>query len=244
MKILVAEDDLIVANQLKDDLEEAGHYVTSVARSLTEALIAMKETVPDLAILDITLESGKEEGLDIAELLPAMRSIPFIYLTGHAEPEMMLRAGHTRPYAYLIKPYRKEELLMQIQLAYDRFMEQSPAIVEIQDCFYLKNNGVHERIAYEDLVYVKSQRHSVSIYTTKDKNPYVIGTNIGEIAHYFRHPMLLSLSQSLIVNKKHIRYIHKKNLSMDHVAEELEISETGRKFLMKNLTILKTKSSK
>ncbi len=244
MKILIAEDDLIAAHQLKGDLEEAGHTVTAIARNPMDALRALKKTPPDLAILDITLESGNDEGLEIADLLPALHAIPFIYLTGHTESEMMLRAGNTRPYAYLIKPYRKEELLMQVQLAHDRFMEQSPAATEAADSFYLKNNGIHERIAYDDLLYVKSQRHSVSIYTTKHKNPYVIGTNIGEIAHYFRHPTLLSLSQSLIVNKKHIRSIHKKTLSINHITEDLELSETNRKILMNTLTILKTKSPK
>lgn len=242
MKILIVEDDLMIAYQLKADLEDAGHCVTNIARNPLDALTAIQNNPPDIAILDVTLESGRKDGLELAQLLPDFKNIPFIFLTGHSEAEVMLIAGNTKPYAYLLKPYRKEELLMQIILGYERFTEQSQDA--IHDSFYIRNNGVHERITYDELLYVKSNRHSVSIFKTNEKKPYIIGTNLSEIAHYFNHPDLLVLSPGLIVNKKHIRKLYKKTLSLNHLVEDIEITDRGRKVLMGSLNILKTKSIK
>jgi DNA-binding LytR/AlgR family response regulator len=244
MKILIVEDDLMIAFQLKDDLEEAGHLVNAIVRNPFDALTALRNDPPDLAILDITLENGRDEGIELAKLLPNFGNLPFIFLTGRTDTYLMHLAEKAKPYAYLFKPYRKEELLMQISLAYNSFKEKSVELPANYDCFYLKNNGVHERIDYEALLYVKSNRHSVSIFTTHDRKPYVVGTNLSEIISYFTHPDLLLLSPSLIVNKKHIRQLYRKSLSLNHVAEDLEITDRGRKVLLNTLNILKTKSSK
>lgn len=244
MKILLAEDDLLIANQLKEDLEDAGHEVVGIARNPIDALTLLKKNSPELAILDITLESGNNDGLDLADLIPDIKDIPFIFLSGHSEKKILKRAGNAKSYGYVLKPYCKELLLMQVQLAYDRFMEQARVSDVIEESFYIKTNGFHEKVRFEDLIYVKSNRHSVSIYTTKNVKPYIIGTNLSEIVKYFRHPNLLYLSPSLIVNKIHIQKLFKKTLILDHLQEDIEISDSGRKVLMTALNILKTKSVK
>ncbi len=115
-KILIVEDEFIVANNLQLILEEAGYTITGIAASAREAQEYIQQNKPDLVLLDIRLK-GKLSGIDIARRLRADH-IPFIYLSANANQTILEEAKTTEPYGFLVKPIREKDLLVALEIAW------------------------------------------------------------------------------------------------------------------------------
>ncbi|AWK06235.1 DNA-binding response regulator [Flavobacterium crocinum] len=115
LKILIVEDQFVEANHLRLMLKKAGHTVTGMARSVTDAKYYIAQEKPELVLLDIFL-SGKETGIDLAEILKN-DNIPFIYLSANSNEEVLSKAKLTHPYGFLVKPFRERDLLVTIEIA-------------------------------------------------------------------------------------------------------------------------------
>ncbi len=245
MKILIVEDDLFTAQRLKTDLESGGHTVTGSARNLPDAMKSFRLHPPDLAILDISLgEKGNMDGLELARWLGEFNQKPYIFLTGYQEPPPGIE--ETRSYSYVTKPYQKSQLLTQIRLAFDRFTEGSKAAEVAKrtpDRFYLRVNGHHIGVAFDDLLFVKAERRHVSVHTVlTGDSPYQIGTYIGDIAHFFIHPDLVFIKPSIILNRKHIRAVGEQSIELGPGSRVVELSANAKKRLMDELHIIKTRA--
>lgn len=116
VRILIVEDNRIVAEDIKFSLEELGYQVCGIATSGEKALEFVKDTIPDLAIMDIRLGKGMN-GIETATLFNRIYSIPVIYLTAHADEETLERAKLTEPFGYLVKPFEVEELKSAVEIA-------------------------------------------------------------------------------------------------------------------------------
>jgi signal transduction histidine kinase len=118
-RILLVEDEPVVALNLRMRLEKLGYTVSAVAASGTQALARIEATRPDLVLMDINIE-GPLDGIATASAIPDKYHIPVIYLTAFAEESTIKRARETHPYGYLIKPFSERELHAMIQLTLER----------------------------------------------------------------------------------------------------------------------------
>ncbi|WPU99134.1 sigma 54-interacting response regulator [Mucilaginibacter sp. cycad4] len=115
LKILIVEDQFIEANDLKLILEGAGHEVCGIAKSYDHALLHIEQVRPHIVLLDIFLK-GKLTGLDLAVLL-SKENIPFIYLSANSNQAVLEEAKLTRPYGFLVKPFRERDVLVALDIA-------------------------------------------------------------------------------------------------------------------------------
>jgi CheY-like chemotaxis protein len=113
IKILIAEDDLIIARDIKKTLEDTGYNVVSVVDNAKDAIRLSEDKDPDLIVMDIMLK-GKMTGLDAAEHINKSRNTPIIFLSALCDDETFLNAYLLKPFAYLTKPFRRVELLKKI----------------------------------------------------------------------------------------------------------------------------------
>ena len=117
MKILIVEDEIIPANYLKKILLNEGYTVLAIAKRGAEAITLAKEKQPDIIFMDIMLKdniSGADAAVEIHTLLP---NIIIIFLTAFSDQEMIDFAVRSEAFAYLLKPYRENEILATLQLA-------------------------------------------------------------------------------------------------------------------------------
>jgi PAS domain S-box-containing protein len=119
VKIMVVEDERIVAFNLRERLTRLGYEVTGLAASGEEALHKAREGSPDLILMDIRIE-GPIDGIETARRLGDEQPTPVIYLTAHSEDKTIERARLTEPYGYLLKPFSERELHATIQMAMRR----------------------------------------------------------------------------------------------------------------------------
>jgi PAS domain S-box-containing protein len=118
-KILIVEDEKIVAKDIHHCLRRFGYEVTAIVSTGEEAIQKAIETKPDLTLLDIRLH-GETDGIVVAEQIREQLRIPVVYLTAYADEEMLRRAKLTEPFGYLVKPFGERELHSTIEMALHR----------------------------------------------------------------------------------------------------------------------------
>lgn len=118
-RILIVEDEALIAEELADRLRRLGHAVVGQADCAEDALASVREERPDLVFMDIRLK-GRRDGISVAAELYAEYGIPVVYLTAHSDGETVRRARETAPFGYVLKPFQERDLLVAIEVAMQR----------------------------------------------------------------------------------------------------------------------------
>jgi two-component system, response regulator PdtaR len=117
LKILVAENESHIADDLKNSLERMGYEVSGIGNSGEEVINLVSEGKPDLILMDIILD-GSLDGIETAEVLSVKYDIPVIYLADFNDRDTLQRVKITEPYGYLMKPFDSRELEIAIEMAF------------------------------------------------------------------------------------------------------------------------------
>ena len=115
-RILIVEDERIVAEDIKHSLIKLGYDVSGIAASCEGALKNIRETFPDLILMDIVLR-GKMSGVEASKEIRARYNIPVVYLTAYTNEKVLEQAKVTEPYGYIIKPFDEKELYSTLKIA-------------------------------------------------------------------------------------------------------------------------------
>lgn len=115
-RIMIVEDEGLVALQIKDTLENLGYEVPAVALSGEEALAKIAGTEPDLVLMDIQLK-GELNGIQAAKRIHGALEVPIVYLTAYSDDETLEMAELSEPYGYVLKPFDERSLHAIIQMA-------------------------------------------------------------------------------------------------------------------------------
>ncbi len=123
-KILIVEDEMIVAKDMQETLKARGYIVTAIVNSGRDAIKMVKKERPDLVLMDIMLK-GKMDGIDTAGRIRTKFAIPIIFITAFTNDDILQRAMNAEPYAYIVKPLDSSELYTNIEMAlYKHVMDQ------------------------------------------------------------------------------------------------------------------------
>ncbi len=115
-RILIVEDDAIVAMTIEDSLHEMGYSVVGRAANANDAIRLAGDEKPDLILMDIRIQ-GDRDGIEAAGEINRSNNIPIIYLTAYSDNETIRRAAKTQPYGFLTKPFRQKEMYSTIEIA-------------------------------------------------------------------------------------------------------------------------------
>ena len=118
-RLLVVEDELLVATPLVMMLKRLGYEVAALVDSGEEAVKMTFALVPDLVLMDISLR-GKIDGAEAARQIRLTTGRPVVFLSGHSDPLTLKKARECEPYGFILKPFDERELLVQIDLALHR----------------------------------------------------------------------------------------------------------------------------
>lgn len=123
--ILIVEDEVIVAKALEMLLEEAGYNVCGIAVSVIKAMEIIEAKKPELVLLDIYLK-GNLSGIDLAETLNE-KNIAFVYLSANSNQSVLEAAKKTKPYGFMVKPFREQDVLIALDIARERHRDNVQA---------------------------------------------------------------------------------------------------------------------
>ncbi|MCX7039723.1 MAG: response regulator, partial [Spirochaetes bacterium] len=115
-RIMVVEDEGVVALQIKEALEGMGYQVPGIALTGEEAVAKVLDMEPDLVLMDIQLKGGLN-GVEAAGRIRARLDVPIVYLTAFSDEETLEQAQLTEPYGYVLKPFEERSLHAIIQMS-------------------------------------------------------------------------------------------------------------------------------
>ena len=121
LNIVIVEDQFLEAENLGIILKNAGHAVLGIAKSVDQAVSLLKKCNPDIVLVDIVLK-GDLNGIDLAHILDK-KNIPFIFLSANSNTTTFEKAIATKPYGFLVKPFREKELLLALNIAVYRYQK-------------------------------------------------------------------------------------------------------------------------
>lgn len=180
VKILVVEDEMVIADNICLILEDLGYEVLEPAINYEEAVQTIESDQPDIAILDIQL-GGKKDGVDLAWTIKEQYDFPIIFLTSNADASTIERVKKVGPPAYLVKPFKKDDLYTSIELALHGYAEQkSQGKVDeellIKDAIFVKEKNLFHKIKLDDIRFLKSDHVYVEVHTTNNQKHLIRGS--------------------------------------------------------------------
>ncbi|QWR76756.1 response regulator [Candidatus Magnetomonas plexicatena] len=181
-RVMVVEDEWIIATNLQNVLEDMGLTVTGVILSGEEALRRAEDNRPDVVLMDILLH-GKMDGIETAEKLRELYDIPVVYLTSHTDEHTFQRAKGSGPFGYLVKPFERTELRYAIEMAvYKHRMERelrekSRQLEELNKSLKLKVKEEVERGRHREHMLIQQSKLAA------------MGEMMFNIAHHWRQPL-------------------------------------------------------
>jgi CheY-like chemotaxis protein len=128
-KILIVEDELLVATDIQESLEMLGYTVIDSVATGADAIQSVNRELPDVILMDIMLR-GEMTGIEAAQAINRHHDVPIIYLTANADPATIDKAKFSLPYGYIIKPFTDKDLQTNIEIARFKFMNDLKAKME------------------------------------------------------------------------------------------------------------------
>lgn len=165
-KILIVEDEAIVALDIKRALLSLDFEVTNSVRNYDKALESIVKNRPDIILMDINLDNSKD-GIETAQAIQKIDNIPVIYLTAFSDEKTISRAIKTNPISYLIKPFKRDELNSSILLGLYKINRSNNNIVETR-CVNLGFNyyyDIEDEILFYDNVPIKLSANEKKLLT-------------------------------------------------------------------------------
>ncbi|EPR72617.1 Two-component hybrid sensor and regulator [Winogradskyella psychrotolerans RS-3] len=212
-KILIIEDDVIIAEYISEILQEEQFKNIEIANDATTAISKMKTFVPEIILMDINL-SGKNEGITLSENKNDNAAV--IFITGQQDFALMSEAIKTRPYGYLTKPIKKVDLMASIGIVIQKNENQN---------FQFKDGYDTVNVKYSDIRYFVADGNYSSIYTISKK--YSIRQSLSTIAEQLPLHTFARAHRSFLVNKNKVERITTNTLEINNV--EIPLSRTYAK---------------
>lgn len=161
-KILIVDDEVLIAEFLKDELISLGYNHIDLAHNRKQALDAIERFKPQLVLLDIRMKNERE-GIEIAEEINKLFKIPFIFITAHSDKEIVQQALSTKPAGYITKPFKQIDVYAAVHLV------ESGSEKNHEKFLVFKDGYADVKISIDDILYAQSNDNYINIYTTQKR---------------------------------------------------------------------------
>lgn len=226
LRILIVEDNSLIAYDIKEKAESMGHSIVGTAATAEMAIDLIDKHEIDLAILDINLK-GEKDGVEVAKVLEE-KGTPFIYLTGYYDQATLDKVKHTRFSAFITKPYSEVDLKLNIELAYykRKTLAGGENPEKRKDFVLYTENKMNKRIFYKDIYYVKADDNYSVFYT--DERKILVRIPLKNLETELEDPRFFRTHRSYIVNMDKIKSFS-NNAVIVNTGDNLPISNSRRK---------------
>ncbi|MCV6631610.1 MAG: response regulator [Flavobacteriaceae bacterium] len=223
-KVLIVEDEAIIAVSIKSYLQSEGFDVVGMVSNAQAALEILNKCNIDLAILDINIQ-GDKNGIWLGNYLFENYAIPYIYLTAYSNPETLTEAKITEPAAYLVKPFNKSNLFASIQMALYKnqseeeklkqkmLQEQADNLSFVIEKNYLfaKIEGMYRKIFFQEIYYLSAEKNYVGIHLETEK--FMMRSTMKDTMEKLPSSFLQT-HRSFVVNTQKIHHVSRAEIHL------------------------------
>lgn len=205
INVLIVEDDPITAQDISEVLEDCGMHVVNSVASGELALESVKDSKPDVILMDVNLE-GELDGIGTASKLNESDNIPLIYLTANSDKITANRAFNTHPSAFITKPFDDANIVYAIELAFNnhlkRIFETEQHATKPQDCIFLKHGDKFVKVLLSDILYIQADGSYSHVITKKEK--YASSNNLNTVWKNLTLPNFIRIHRSYVINADNV----------------------------------------
>lgn len=234
VKVLIVEDQSLIADQIALALSKNNVEVTSICKTGEDAVHKFDEFNPDLVLMDIQL-AGPLDGIETGEIMKSKRDVPIIILSEFTDRKTVDRSKKIIPENYISKPFQELDLIRAIDLAihkHNLYMNEQDSV---QKSILLKEGHRYIKIFYDDVILIKADRSYCHLYT--EKASFTFSKSMNTIASQLNHPSLLRVHRSFMVNVTKISSVEGNMIKLG--SHQAELSRGQRESFLTKFKLLK-----
>lgn len=181
-KVLIVEDELLVAADIEESLEILGYTVIGTVATGKDAIEMVNQNLPDIILMDIMLK-GDMTGIEAATIIKQKHDVPIVYLTANADLATIEKAKFSLPYGYIIKPFTEKDLQTNIEIARFKFINDIKSKMENDqyNSFYTDQKDTSrktiiveaekglEKIQIENIYFIQGNQENSTIFLIDDE---------------------------------------------------------------------------
>ena len=228
---LIVEDELLIAEVISDYLKAEGCQNVTIVESVDEAIFELENNKIDFVLTDIALGQEKS-GIDLGKIIQTTYKLPFIYITSHTDKVMIEQAKHTMPDAYIVKPFKKEDLIIAIDFAIYNTSNKPLKSNEKKEVI-VKEGRALVRLFHENILWLESDGNYTSINLKNDKRR-VVRVTLSDLEEQLASNNFIRIHKSFLVNKIHITEVRANSIIINN--NELSV---GRTYLQNLVNVFK-----
>ena len=210
-KVLIVEDELLVATDIEESLEILGYNVIDSVSTGKGAIDSVNKILPDIILMDIMLK-GDMTGIEAATIIRKNHDVPIIYLTANADIATIEKAKVSLPYGYIIKPFTEKDLQTNIEIAKFKFASDIMAKMESdqfnsffsdagrdgKNTLIIEGERGLEKINPEDIYFIESKEGRSILHLSEEEAN--ISKTIDELEKSLPDNIFVRVNQNNIIN--------------------------------------------
>ncbi len=224
IKVLIIEDELIIAEDIRTMLLELQYEVTGIARDIKSAIDKLAVEVPDIALVDIKLRNG-DNGIDLGKRIKDKFGIPIVFVTSHSDKTTLGNAKLINPDGYIVKPFEKADLFTSIEVAVFNYHSRSnaaasdllnePDNVVLKDSIFIRKDYMLVKIKFDDLKWIKAEDNYLELYCVNNKHQ--IRSTLKDFIEKLPSSIFLQVHKSFCINIKYLSAVNKTSVWINKV---------------------------
>lgn len=227
-RVLIVEDEPLIADDIADALERNGYEVVSIVDEAEDALQAVVDHAPSIALLDINIE-GDIDGIELAHKLP----IPFIFLTSYYDQNTLDRAKKTNPLGYIVKPFSETDLIVNLEIALFR-TKATKEESRPPEKLFLRNGQEIISVMSSDILYVEAYDNYANVFTVTNK--FLISHTLKSVEDKLLSFGFRRIHRSYLINFSKVDTISEGYVFIGK--HKVQIGKSYRKDFMESLSLL------
>ncbi len=246
VSILIVEDEILLAQDIANRLEDMGYAIAGIAPSVDRAVARIDAVAHiDIVLIDIVLK-GDKDGIALAQIINEKYQIPFIFLTSHSEDSVFERAKKQRPFAYILKPFQNRQVQLAIELALQNRATvkadeyQNPfsgpetkiePVLQIEDSLFLKKDDHFERVPIKEILYLEADNSYCTVFTQNGR--FIYSTVLKRIEAELPKDKFLRTHRSYVVNIEAVNGFGGNQLHLGDAKVPVPVSKSHKQEVFK-----------
>jgi DNA-binding LytR/AlgR family response regulator len=218
IRILIVEDDMIIAANISLQLSKLGYEVTGIETKAAEAIHHALESKPDLILMDIQLK-GKSTGIEAAHAIHKILDIPIIYLTANEDDATFQKAKDTHPFAFISKPFSNQNLERTIALVEERIKGASKDLAGESifqeghdDRIFIRNQNKLIKVMLDDILWVEAERNYCNITTSQQT--FLIVSSLSKLCEKMNQKQFVRIHRSFMINFSKLEAVSENHIEL------------------------------
>ena len=243
-KILMVEDDMIIAADISMQLTKLGYEVVGINTRGEDALNTIENNRPDIVVMDIIL-TAKMNGIEAARIILEKFQVPVVFLTSNSDDATFQQALTAKPYAFISKPFQKSNLERTLKLALQRIaveresepvIESTDHVSTMDDRLFIRHKDQMVKVLLSEILYAEADRNYCKIHT--EKQTYLLSVPLRNIESQLPATHFFRVHRSFVVNLKKIDAISEYHEYLTIQSHQVPISRRSKEEVIKHLKMI------